>query len=142
MILDSYGLRIGSLHRKMQYLYTHILQLSLILYFASVWAAAGIIAMVIFYLWLAEHVHPYIHLSHKAALKSASPPMKIFINSRYFGYLAKHHYLHHKYINCNFNLLLGADYLLGCHRDPDKKDTIEMEELGLVVSDKMPHETN
>lgn len=134
VVHDSYGLRIGSTRRKVQYLYTHIPPLSLIAYFTGIWSTAGIIVVTGFYIFAAEYVHPYIHLPYRDALGSASPSMKLFIRSRYFRHLATHHYIHHKYVNCNFNLVLGGDYLLGCHRSPEPEDLIEMEKLGLFVS--------
>jgi hypothetical protein len=133
VVLDSYGLRIGGAYRKFQYLYTHLVQLSTIGWFGGFWIAIGLMVTVVFYLWIAEYVHPYIHQSHQQALKCASPLMKVFIRSRYFRLLTKHHFLHHKYINCNFNLVLGGDFILGTHREPTKGDIAEMKSLGLFV---------
>jgi hypothetical protein len=133
VVLDSYGLRIGSFKKKIEYLYTHILQLTLVCYFGGLWFTTGVSLIIVFYIWLAEYLHPYTHLPYSESLKSASVLMRPFIRSRYFKYLLQHHYLHHKYKDCNFNLVLGGDFLLRSHRSPCREDLIEMKELGILV---------
>lgn len=136
VVLNSYGLRVGGTYRKIQYLYTHIIQLVLICYFCGNWPALGVLIVVVFYVWLAECIHPYIHLPYSDALRLTNGPMKLFVRSSYFKYLASHHFIHHKYIDCNFNLVLGGDYFLRCHRPPSSTDIAEMKSLGLFTRDR------
>lgn len=131
IILNSYGLRVGNLYEKIRYCYPHVWWIFIICYFGEGWFALGVLAPLFFYIWIAEHVHPYIHLSHHKRTATASPFMRLVMKTDYFKFLVQHHYLHHKYINCNFNLMLGADWLLGCHRSPETEELIEMTHLGL-----------
>jgi len=130
VVLNSYGLRVGSFYEKMQYIYPHLLWLFVICYFGGGWFALGVLVPLFLYVWVAEYVHPYVHLSYNKSIGVASPLMRLAIKTKYFKYLARHHYLHHKYINCNFNLMLGGDWFLGCHRSPNKKDLVEINNLG------------
>lgn len=134
IILSSYGLRVGNLYEKIRYLYPHYLWVFMVCYFAGSWFALGILVPLFFYIWVAEYVHPYLHLPYNKAIETASPLMQLFIKTSYFKYLAQHHYLHHKYINCNFNLMLGADWFLGCHQSPNEEDQMEM--INLALSDE------
>ena len=75
-------------------------------------------------------------MPYEKALKTASPFMKWFLLTPYFKFLAQHHYLHHRYVNCNFNLLLGGDVICRKQRFPNEEDLIEMKKLGLFVKSK------
>ena len=68
------------------------------------------------------------------ALTTASPLMRPFLRSRYFRFLAQHHFLHHKYVHCNYNLLLGGDLVWQRQRYPSREDYREMQALGLYVA--------
>ncbi|SFE21309.1 hypothetical protein [Nitrosomonas sp. Nm166] len=131
IIHSSYGLRIGNIYEKIRYLYPHFLWLLIVCYAGGGYFTLGILVPLFFYIWIAEYVHPYIHLPYRKAIDIASPIMRLVIKTKYFKYLARHHYLHHKYLNCNFSLMLGADWFLGCHRLPNEIDLIEMSNLGL-----------
>jgi hypothetical protein len=58
----------------------------------------------------------------------------VLAKSAYFKYLAKHHWLHHRYIDCNYNLMLGGDYLLGVWRGATDEDVGAMRSIGLLNS--------
>jgi hypothetical protein len=55
----------------------------------------------------------------------------LLMDSRYIRAVRRHHYLHHKYLDCNFNLLLGGDWLLGVHRSPTPANLDAMSEIGI-----------
>lgn len=131
IVLSDYGLRIGNSYEKIRYLYPHFLWLVIACYMGGTYFTLGILVPLFFYLWVAEYAHPYLHLPRDKAIEKASPLMRLVIKTSYFKYLTRHHYLHHKYINCNFNLMLGADWFLKCHRSPSDKDRMEMADLGL-----------
>lgn len=133
VVLDSYGLRIGSFYKKIQYLYTHVIQIALISYFGGPWVTLGLLIPICFYVWVAEYVHPYIHLPYSVALESAGPLMRVFLKTSYFKFLTRHHFLHHKYVNCNFNLMLGGDVFWGKQRRAIDADFNEMNDLGLCM---------
>ncbi len=61
--------------------------------------------------------------------------LRWMLKAGYIRFLRQHHYPHHRYSDCNFNLLLGGDVVLGRYRVPTAQDWDEMCRLGLVVDD-------
>jgi len=45
--------------------------------------------------------------------------------------MARNHYMHHRYVASNFNLVLGGDLLRGKYRVSSPADIAEMQRLGL-----------
>jgi hypothetical protein len=131
-VLSNHGLRVGNFLEKIRYLYPHLPWITVVCYLGGGEFAIGVLIPLFFYVWVAEHVHPNMHRPHQEAMRIASPLMKHLLNTRYFKALVRHHYLHHKFVDCNFNLMLGADWFLGCHRSPSKAELLEMSDLGLV----------
>jgi hypothetical protein len=78
-------------------------------------------------------VHPYLHLPHTEAVHRSSRPVAFLLRTRYFRAVARHHYLHHVYQCCNFNLLLSGDRLLGTHRRASPADLRAMEQIGISI---------
>jgi hypothetical protein len=99
------------------------------------WGLVGAIPAVAAYSCLAMFVHPYLHRPHEEVVAGVSPVFRWVLKTRYVRFLRCHHYLHHRYGDCNFNLLLGGDVLLGRSRRPTAQDWDEMYRLGLVVHD-------
>ncbi len=95
------------------------------------WVLVGALPSLAVYSCLAMFVHPYLHRPHDA-VAGASPVLRWML---YIQSLRQHHYLHHRYSDCNFNLLLGWDGVLGRYRVPTTRDWDEMCRLGLVVDD-------
>lgn len=95
---------------------------------------------------LNHFVHPYLHVPR--AQLDAPMPLKWFFGTAYFDKMVRHHFVHHRYVACNFNLLMGGDrireqfrrVLGGPHADPDKSivrsptpaDVAEMTRIGLI----------
>lgn len=134
--LNSYGLRIGSFKEFIKYVYPHVPHYALLCYLGGPWFTVGALIPVFTYQWLAHFVHPYLHMNYAEALKTASPAMRLFLQTRYFRFLAQHHFLHHKYVHCNYNLLLGGDLLWGVQRLPTAENYAEMQALGMYIADK------
>ncbi len=82
---------------------------------------------------LSRWIHPYLHLDHETAIRCAPSFIAILLGTPYFRAVARHHYLHHKYPNKNFNLLLGGDWILGRHRSASADDIDKMKALGLRI---------
>jgi hypothetical protein len=57
--------------------------------------------------------------------------VRVLAKTAYFRYLARHHWLHHRYTNRNYNLLLGGDYVLGVSRKANNEDLDEIHSIGL-----------
>lgn len=132
--LNSYGLRVGSPKEFVKYVYPHVPHYALLCYLGGGWFTLGALVPVAFYQWLAHFAHPYLHMNYAKALASCSPLMRPFLRSPYFRFLAMHHFLHHKYVNCNYNLLLGGDWVWRCQRLPNAEDYREMQALGMYVA--------
>jgi hypothetical protein len=98
---------------------------------------------------LSNYIHPFLHKSYDNALTQAPRIIKILLKTRYFRNMMRHHYLHHRYMACNFNLLLGGDWLrqairnlLSGNKDSSAKhvfrratirDLEDMQSLGLPI---------
>jgi hypothetical protein len=132
--LNSYGLRVGSPKEWVKYSYPHLPHYLTMCFIGGGWFSVGAIFPLFFYEWLAHYIHPYMHMPYEQALKTASPLMRLFLLTPYFKFLAQHHYLHHRYVDCNFNLLLGGDIIWQCQRFANEEDILELKKLGLFVS--------
>lgn len=78
-------------------------------------------------------LHPYLHMTRGEALARASRPMRLLLDTRYVRFISRHHYLHHRYIHCNYNLLWLGDLLLGRHRAPSHRDLQDMRNIGMIL---------
>jgi len=99
----------------------------------GLWALAGAAVALALPPLLSHCIHPYLHMTHAQALGAAPKATAWLLRRRYFRAMARSHYMHHRYVAVNFNLLLGGDVLRGCHRMPDEKDLLAMRRLGLPV---------
>mgnify|MGYP000897804549 CR=1 FL=1 len=82
---------------------------------------------------MSKFVHPFLHRRYQEALADSPTLLAWFMRTRYMRFLIRHHYLHHRYIKCNYNLLLGGDFILGVQRAPSTEDLKAMEALGLPL---------
>lgn len=82
---------------------------------------------------LSNFAHPYLHMPHSIAVETAPPWLAFLLRTRYFRAMARNHFLHHRYVAGNFNLLLGGDILRGVSRKPDGGDIAEMQRIGLRI---------
>lgn len=99
------------------------------------WGLIGTLPAVAAYSCLAMFVHPYLHRPEGEELSGLSPVLRWVLKTGYVRFLRRHHYLHHRYVDCNFNLLLGGDLVLGRYRLPTTEDWDEMDRIGLAVDD-------
>jgi hypothetical protein len=74
-----------------------------------------------------------LHRSYECGIQESPCCVAWFLRTSYFREVARHHYLHHKYPNSNFNLLLGGDWLLLVNRRATRTDIEEMKKIGLRV---------
>ena len=82
---------------------------------------------------LSRFVHPLIHRPYQEALNESRGMMRWLMQTRYAKAMIRHHWMHHRYPRCNFNLLLLGDRLLGTHRPASAKDLHEMRSLGIPL---------
>ena len=87
------------------------------------WQGAIIfVATVVFHHWAWNKIHLEMH----------KPEHKGFSNWPIYKFLARYHWLHHKYPDKNFNVVFPfADYILGSNAKANKVDVISMRQLGL-----------
>jgi hypothetical protein len=72
-------------------------------------------------------------LWNKIHLEMHKPEKRFFSDWSIYKFLARHHYLHHRYPDKNFNVVLPfADYILGTNVRPSNADLSEMRQLGLA----------
>ena len=134
VIETDYGLRIGG---KSSYFAEFVAPTApfvlAICYFGGPWFAAG--ALIPFVLWplLSQCVHPYLHQSASQVKSSAPVALRFLARTGCFQYLARYHWMHHTYTDCNYNLLIGGDFVLGTYRRPSAEDLRAMEGEGLAM---------
>lgn len=75
-------------------------------------------------------IHHY--LWGKIHLEMHKPEARWFSRWPVYQFLARHHYLHHRYPTKNFNVVIPiADYILGTRAHPSASDFQHMEEIGI-----------
>jgi hypothetical protein len=130
---EGYGLTIG-LTGFANFLLLPLVALPLVHVAAGRWATLAAFAAMLSTPLLSRYVHPYLHKPHAEAMRCAPLLIRLLLGTRYMRQVARHHYVHHRHPNCNFNLLLGGDWLLGVHRAADPDDLRRMRALGLTAA--------
>lgn len=130
----KYGVILGDeAINYLKYVTPTALILAPVCYLGGAWFTAG--ALIPFVIWplLAQFIHPYLHRPYDEVLSGAPPIVRWIARTSYFRRLARHHWLHHRYTHCNYNLLLGGDHVLGVHRRATIEDVQRMQKIGLWV---------
>ena len=71
---------------------------------------------------------------NKIHLEMHKPEQRVFSTWPVYKFLARYHYLHHRYPNRNFNVVFPlADYVLGTNVRPTESDRTQMQQLGLTA---------
>jgi hypothetical protein len=96
-------------------------------------AAAAAVPLLILYPVMSMVFHPLLHLTHEAACSRTSRVVAMLLRTPYMRAVVQNHYLHHRYVDSNYNLLLGGDFLLGLHRPVGPEDIREMATLGVLA---------
>ena len=77
----------------------------------------------------------YLHMSYATAEEKAPGWLRPCLGWKVTKFVWRHHYLHHKYINVNFNLFaawrLSGDFVRGVYREPSEHDIQQMQTLGI-----------
>jgi len=85
----------------------------------SWYGAAVFVVTVVFHHWAWNKIHLEMH----------KPEQRVFSNWRIYRFLARYHWLHHKYTDKNFNVVFPlADYVLGTSAQVTEVDRMGMQE--------------
>lgn len=133
---QDYGLRVGGPGEFVRYMAPTLPIMAVACFLGGPWFSLGAIIPFIVMPLMSEYVHPLLHLPHDKARAAAPVLLKPLVATRCFRYIARHHWLHHRHLDVNFNLLPGGDVLLGCHRAPTSTELEEMAAIGLLVGQK------
>lgn len=85
---------------------------------------------------LSMHIHPLMHMPHKQAANMPGFP-GMLMRTAVARWVVRHHWMHHRYEDSNFNLLPGGDFLLGTHRRPSPDDLRDMALDGIPLPEKL-----
>jgi hypothetical protein len=81
------------------------------------------VAVMTFHHWAWNKIHLEMH----------KPEQRSFSAWPVYKFLARHHCLHHRYPNRNFNVVFPlADYVLGTHARANEDDLKFMQQAGLL----------
>lgn len=94
--------------------------------------AAGFAVPTLTYPIFSKDYHRFTHMPGQKALKTASWPMKKFVQSPMSRHIVRRHFVHHEDELVNFNLMPGADALRGKAREPNVAQEEEMRRLKLL----------
>lgn len=133
MVAESYGARVGGVIGFLRHMGPTLPVFAAVCWLGGGWFTVGAVLPLLLMPLLSEFVHPYLHLSDERVLREAPAPIRWFAATPAFRFLARHHWLHHRYLDCNFNLMPGGDLLLGVHRRPSPADLAEMAAIGLAM---------
>ena len=134
IIACRYGVALGKEFKSYaQYMAPTMPIFVVLCYFGGGWFTVGACIPLCIWPMLAQCIHPYLHMRYARVLHHGPRPISWLARTRYFRYLARYHWLHHRYTNCNYNLLVGGDRLLCVHRAASEEDLEEMRSIGLAV---------
>lgn len=111
-----------------------ILPSFVILFMFTSWAFFfGTLVFAIIYPLLSKIIHPWLHCTYANINTEAPWLLPWLFRTKYVKAMVINHYMHHRYLYCNYNLLLGGDYLLGTHREASPEDLHDMRTMGLLI---------
>ena len=125
----AYGARIGGPREVLVYMLPTLPIYSCVCYLGGLWFTAGALLPLIVWPLFAQFVHPYLHMTRAEAMRRATPAMRLLLRTPYFDTLYQHHWLHHRHPECNFNLVMGGDLLLGRHRSATDQEIEQITKL-------------
>ncbi|WP_435007669.1 hypothetical protein P12x_004934 [Tundrisphaera lichenicola] len=132
IVRERYGLTIG-LRSLISYNLTVVPALPVLAVMIGPWSILGALPMLMAAPLMAMVVHPSLHRPYASVDPQAPRHLARLLRTRYFRYLVRHHFLHHEDPTCNFNLLLGGDWLFGVGRRPDREELDRIRSLGLPI---------
>jgi hypothetical protein len=97
------------------------------------WAVVGVCVTLALPPLFSHFIHPWLHLPHEQAVRDAPRVTAWLLQRWYFRAMARNHFMHHRYVASNYNLVLGGDHVRGRYRKPAEKDLADMLSLGLRI---------
>ncbi|MDH5545030.1 MAG: hypothetical protein OEZ43_05520 [Gammaproteobacteria bacterium] len=105
-------------------------------YTLGAWSLLGAVVALSLPPIFSNYIHQYLHMPHEKAINTAPPFIAWLLKTEYFKAVARNHFMHHRYMVGNFNLVLGGDILRGVNRKPTEQDIQRMIDIGLPVTEK------
>ena len=133
---QDYGLRVGGPVDLVRYVLPTLPIWALACWIGGGWFSLGAIVPLIVMPLMSEFIHPLLHMTYEEANEAAPPLIKPLLTTRYFRWVVSHHWLHHRHLEVNFNLMPGGDYILRCHKAPTPAELAEMSAMGLFVGSR------
>jgi hypothetical protein len=134
VVEQGYGLRVGGPGEFLRHVAPTLPVFLAACWLGGAWFTAGAALPLLAMPLVSELVHPYLHMGQERAAREVPALLRPLLATSYFRFVARHHWLHHRYTDCNYNLLPGGDFLLGVHRRPSPEDLAEMAAIGLSVA--------
>jgi hypothetical protein len=105
--------------------------LFLIYFYLGPWMATGFLPwLALKPLWTLT-IHKLLHHERDIARKMAPWGVKWLVNTNYYHWMMRNHYMHHNEQSTNFNLIPGGDYFWFKARRPTGTEKAEMARLGM-----------
>jgi hypothetical protein len=125
LIKEQYGVKVGTFGEMLLYV-SPMIPIYIIIGSASGWVLAAIAALpAVAMIYLAQVVHPFLHARHSER-QGGVGLAALIMRSRYGRAVLVRHWLHHAYGSCNYNLIIGGDFLLRVSRRPSFGDLRRM----------------
>jgi len=135
VVSQEYGLRVGPFSEQLRYVAPTLPFMFVACLMGLPWFPMGALLPLIIMPLVSQFIHPLIHMRYDDAVAEAGPLLRLIVKSRYFRYVARHHWLHHQDPGVNFNLIPIGDLLLGRYCSPNGEDIVAMARDGLFVAD-------
>jgi hypothetical protein len=100
--------------------------------FVDGWVTLGAIPCSCFLpFFMSRYLHP---ISHNGDEDARRPVLfRYLLRTKYIREVIRYHFIHHAHGSCNYNLILGADYLLGWRKKASAADYQQMEKIGIEL---------
>jgi hypothetical protein len=105
-------------------------------YLLGFWVLVGAAIPMYFLAYImSRYIHPYSHMKYEDVFRKSSGFLGILIKTRYAQKVIRYHFLHHENNRCNYNLILGFDFLVGWAKNENNLEKEKMKSIGVKTND-------
>lgn len=127
----KFGMSLGGVSNIARFVLPVIPAVAAEMLLLGVWAWPGIVVAAVVYPMMSKYFHSYMHATCAEATR-APWHIRWLVTSSYGRAVRLHHWMHHQYETCNYNLIIGGDWLLGVHRGASPDDVLRCKDLDLI----------